>query len=146
MDWTTVEPSRRKRRASHLALELVQEGIPGEWSAEQHFFAMVPLGHAEDLAMHKPALSASMLLVERAPLHLRPIFETVTAHLIRFTSVVERFGRFPHRNEALGRESTPEEIEFLKSWRIRHPAHDYAKQIAVAQSIEDQVRRPDSEG
>jgi len=28
--------------------------------------------------------------------------------------IIERFGRFPHRNEVLGRESTPEEIEFLK--------------------------------
>jgi uncharacterized protein (DUF924 family) len=28
--------------------------------------------------------------------------------------IIERFGRFPHRNAALGRESTPEEIEFLK--------------------------------
>lgn len=133
-----------ERRASRLALELVQEGIPGDWSAEQHFFAMMPLGHSEDLATHKPALSASILLVERAPLHLRPIFETVTAQLIRFTSVIERFGRFPHRNEALGRKSTPEELEFLKSWRIRHPAHDYSAQIAVAQGIEENARSSDS--
>jgi len=32
----------------------------------------------------------------------------------RHKAVVDRFGRFPHRNEALGRETTPEEVEFLK--------------------------------
>jgi hypothetical protein len=30
--------------------------------------------------------------------------------------VIRRFGRFPHRNTILGRTSTPEEIEFLKTW------------------------------
>ena len=29
-------------------------------------------------------------------------------------AIIDRFGRYPHRNEILGRESTPEEIEFLK--------------------------------
>jgi len=33
----------------------------------------------------------------------------------KHAAIVELFGRFPHRNEVLGRESTPEEIEFLKT-------------------------------
>ena len=32
----------------------------------------------------------------------------------RHTEIIERFGRFPHRNEILGRETTPEEAEFLE--------------------------------
>ena len=32
---------------------------------------------------------------------------------LRHKAIVDRFGRYPHRNEALGRTSTPEEIEFL---------------------------------
>ena len=32
----------------------------------------------------------------------------------RHAEIIERFGRFPHRNDILGRDSTPEEIEFLK--------------------------------
>ena len=35
-------------------------------------------------------------------------------HAVRHKAVIDRFGRFPHRNEALGRPSSPEEIEFLK--------------------------------
>jgi uncharacterized protein (DUF924 family) len=33
---------------------------------------------------------------------------------VRHIEIVERFGRFPHRNEVLGRPTTPEESEFLK--------------------------------
>ena len=33
---------------------------------------------------------------------------------VKHKAIVDRFGRFPHRNAALGRASTPEEIEFLK--------------------------------
>jgi uncharacterized protein (DUF924 family) len=35
-------------------------------------------------------------------------------YAIKHKEIIEKFGRFPHRNEVLGRESTPEEVEYLK--------------------------------
>jgi len=40
--------------------------------------------------------------------------EVTVDFAIRHRDIVARFGRFPHRNEILGRDSTPEEIELLK--------------------------------
>ena len=43
----------------------------------------------------------------------REIFENYLDLAIRHRDIVARFGRFPHRNEILGRPSTPEELDFL---------------------------------
>ncbi|MFQ6673019.1 MAG: DUF924 family protein, partial [Candidatus Tectimicrobiota bacterium] len=45
---------------------------------------------------------------------LKPVFESFLDYAIRHKVIIDRFGRFPHRNEILGRASTPEELEFLK--------------------------------
>ncbi len=70
-------------------------------------FVYLPLEHSEDLA-DQEACHALMLSIagfaETADLH-----EWAMKHLV----IIRRFGRFPHRNAALGRESTAEEIEFL---------------------------------
>jgi uncharacterized protein (DUF924 family) len=71
-------------------------------------FVYLPLEHSEDLADQKEchALMLSIAgFAETAGLH-----EWSMKHLV----IVRRFGRFPHRNAALGRESTAEEIEFLQ--------------------------------
>jgi uncharacterized protein (DUF924 family) len=39
----------------------------------------------------------------------------------KFRAVIARFGRFPHRNQVLGRDTTPEEAEFLVDWRKKGP-------------------------
>jgi len=52
-------------------------------------------------------------LIESVP-NLNEGFKNGLDYAIRHREVIERFGRFPHRNKALGRESTPAEIEFLK--------------------------------
>lgn len=123
-------------RAQRLSLSILDAGVPASWSAEHHFFALVPLGHAEDLDMQKRAMAESLPLIKRAPHHLRPMYEIVSAQLIRFRDVIERFGRFPHRNAALGRPNTAEEVRFLQSWQVKHPAHGYADQIAESRNIE----------
>ncbi len=45
---------------------------------------------------------------------MKPLGEEVYRYAVRHREIIERFGRFPHRNAALGRASTPEEIAFLK--------------------------------
>lgn len=77
---------------------------------EAKAFFYLPFMHSEDLrdqrrsvALFKAQLPASGNL----------------AYAIEHAAIVARFGRFPHRNEALGRSSTPEEIAFLKQGGFR---------------------------
>ncbi|MGH6914743.1 MAG: DUF924 family protein, partial [Geminicoccales bacterium] len=52
--------------------------------------------------------------------------ETYLGFALAHRDVIARFGRFPHRNAILGRQSTPEEIEFLKE-----PGADFSKSTAI---------------
>jgi len=65
-------------------------------------FVYLPFEHSESLADQ-----------ERACELMRPLGEDLYDWALRHKRVIERFGRFPHRNAALGRASTPEEAEFL---------------------------------
>ena len=92
------------------ALALSQGAVARGWvekEAEQarRQFWLMPLMHAEDLAVQDSAL----------PLFAR-FTDTRTADFARrHRDVIARFGRFPHRNACLGRESTPVELAFLKT-------------------------------
>jgi len=66
-------------------------------------FVYLPFEHSESLADQ-----------ERACELMRPLGDDLYDWAVRHKRIIERFGRFPHRNEILGRQSTPEEIEFLK--------------------------------
>jgi uncharacterized protein (DUF924 family) len=67
-------------------------------------FAYMPYMHSEDLAAHAEAL----------PLFSQAGLEENLRFLRLHTAIIERFGRYPHRNAVLGRESTPEEQAFLQ--------------------------------
>jgi uncharacterized protein (DUF924 family) len=72
------------------------------------------LEHAEDLSLHKE--SRAFLAAQRAAAvddHTRKELDATLKYLDDHTAVIARFGRYPHRNRALGRESTPEEAEYL---------------------------------
>ncbi len=66
-------------------------------------FLLLPYMHSESREVH---VEAERLYREFAPAGNHD-FE------LRHKAIVDRFGRYPHRNEVLGRASTPEEIEFL---------------------------------
>lgn len=69
-------------------------------------FIYMPLEHSEN--MNDQELSVS-LFKQRTKL------DEQTDYAVRHLAIISRFGRFPHRNEALGRVSTPQEEEFLAS-------------------------------
>ena len=91
-----------------LALGLAQEAIAAGAEAAltpvQRSFLYLPFMHSESLAIHQVALQ----LYERNGLESNLEFERL--HM----SIIERFGRYPHRNAVLGRESTAEELVFLQ--------------------------------
>lgn len=72
-------------------------------------FVYLPFEHAEGVAMQDDAIRLFTRLVGEAPEHADMLYY---AH--RHRAVIERFGRFPHRNETLGRHSTAEEMSFVK--------------------------------
>jgi len=71
-------------------------------------FLLLPFGHSEDLADQ-----------ERAVALARRISAKDLQHAEHHRDIVRRFGRFPHRNEILGRDSTAEEIAYLENGGYR---------------------------
>ena len=99
------------------ALRLTQEGIDQAADAaldpvERMFFYM-PLQHAESLDVQEQSVSVFRRLAGEVPAELQSLFEGVAGYALRHHDIVRRFGRFPHRNAALGRSSTEEESLWL---------------------------------
>ncbi|WP_305043259.1 DUF924 family protein [Geoalkalibacter sp.] len=80
---------------------------------ERAFFYL-PLEHAEDLAMQERSVALFAQLLAEAPPVLREVCSGFYDYALRHQAVIARFGRFPHRNRALGRVSTAAEEEFLR--------------------------------
>lgn len=101
------------------ALEIAQSAIAKGFDEQLHpveaVFMYLPLEHAEDLASQERSVELCRALVARAPTQLVDQFESFVSYAERHHAVVERFGRFPHRNEALGRPATADELEYLAS-------------------------------
>lgn len=95
-----------------LALALagiaVDAGDDAALSPYQRWFLYIPFEHAESMPAQERAIALYTRLAEQTGLS-EPL-----PWVHRHADVVRRFGRFPHRNALLGRESTAEEIEFLK--------------------------------
>jgi uncharacterized protein (DUF924 family) len=97
-------------RARELARRGLERGDDARLPALARVFAYLPLEHAEDaeLQAHSVALFEALAESQDAP-----AFEQFADYARRHRDVVERFGRFPHRNAALGRESTDAERAYL---------------------------------
>ena len=80
----------------------------------ERVFLYLPLEHAESLAMQERAVSLYAQLAHGVAADEQALFNGFLDYARRHCDVVARFGRFPHRNEILGRASTPDEREFLK--------------------------------
>ena len=72
-------------------------------------FVYMPFEHAENLAMQDEAVRLFTRLAATDP-----SFSSMLDYAHKHRAVIERFGRFPHRNAILGRQSTAEEVEFLQ--------------------------------
>jgi uncharacterized protein (DUF924 family) len=115
-------------KASTLALEGIQLGqyaaLETPW--EKTFF-FLPLGHSEDLKKLDIAVTLANQLVQESPQEYRPLLEFSAEQARRHREVVARFGRQPHRNQALGRPSTPEELKYIAHGELVHqrslPSH-----------------------
>lgn len=100
-------------RALELALTGIANGDDGSLAPIKRVFFYLPLEHAEDLAMQDRAVDLFEALEREAPDGGERMFALFTDYARKHRAVIARFGRFPHRNAVLDRESTPEEVEFL---------------------------------
>lgn len=80
----------------------------------QRVFFYLPLEHAEDRDLQAESVRLFAQLRDEAPEHLHETFANYLEYAVRHQEIVDRFGRFPHRNGVLGRKSTEEEVAFLK--------------------------------
>lgn len=87
-----------------LARRAIAEGDHVGASRERRLFLYLPFEHSENPADQAMCMALFVALGD----------ERLTDYAERHKVIVDRFGRFPHRNETLGRQSTDEEIAFLK--------------------------------
>ncbi|MDC3952834.1 DUF924 family protein [Polyangium jinanense] len=80
----------------------------------ERLFVYLPLEHAEDLAVQNLAVARFEKLLDVVTGEARGAFAAYFDYAVRHRDIIQRFGRFPHRNVILGRASTDEEIAFLK--------------------------------
>ena len=88
--------------ALHYAERMLEAGLDREVDPELQVFCYLPFEHSEDL-LHQ----------ERSVALMAGLGETYADYAVRHFEVIERFGRFPHRNRALGRVSSAEEQAWL---------------------------------
>ena len=92
-------------RARRIAAFALARGDERAMSPRHRVFLYLPFEHSEDMADQERSLALFATLDDA----------NAYDYAVRHRDIVARFGRFPHRNAALGRASTPEEIEFLKT-------------------------------
>jgi uncharacterized protein (DUF924 family) len=91
--------------AQGIADRAIEHGHDMAVPEERRIFFYMPFEHAEDLALQDRCVALVKERCNRGQ---------YVDYAERHRAVIARFGRFPHRNEVLGRESTPEEIEYLE--------------------------------
>lgn len=107
-------------KAVSLVLSGLDRGHDRELPYTQRLFFYLPLEHAESLELQERCVNLTKVLAAEVAAdpgadegdHSK--FASYVDYAIRHRDIVARFGRFPHRNAVLGRESTPEELAFLE--------------------------------
>lgn len=93
-------------KALRLTLDGINAGSDNILSLEQRSFFYLPLRHAENVEMQKLGLEKTRELNDAG--------YGTDKYALSHLEIIERFGRFPHRNLVLGRRNTAEEDEYLK--------------------------------
>jgi uncharacterized protein (DUF924 family) len=101
-------------RAAALTLDGMQKAADATLDPARRVFFYMPLQHSEALDVQDESVAAYRRLVDESPEAWRAVLAGPLDYACRHRDIVARFGRFPHRNAVLGRDSTPEETEWLE--------------------------------
>ena len=100
-------------KARAVVERAIASGLDMQLSPVERVFVYLPFEHSEDITDQRRgvALMQTLPVTDDFPAEARAeVIDYAQKHL----AIIERFGRFPHRNAALGRTSTPEEVAFLQ--------------------------------
>ena len=104
-------------KAVALARDALDRRLDHELSFTERHFLIMPLLHSERVADVERAGREFARNADASPSWGRFLAEAGMEQSIKYADVLRRFGRFPHRNAALGRPSTPDEETFLATWQ-----------------------------
>jgi uncharacterized protein (DUF924 family) len=100
-----------------IALELAKDAVERGYHSTLHVieavFLLLPFEHSEAIGDQWLSVKLMGEVHGRAPKALAPVTQSTLEYAQKHAAIVERFGRFPHRNAILGRESTADETKFL---------------------------------
>jgi len=100
--------------ARDVALDSIAKGDENVFSLIERCFLYMPLMHAEDVGLQHQSVASFNRIAGRGEGEVKKFLESGLDYAKKHEEIVERFGRFPHRNAILGRASTKEEEAFLK--------------------------------
>lgn len=101
-------------QALAACLHAQTSGLDAELPHALRYFLYMPMMHAEDVHVQEQSVSAFTRLAQAAPDEIAENCRMGADFARQHAKIIQRFGRFPHRNAILGRTSTEEEAEFLK--------------------------------
>ena len=96
------------------ARSAVAAGFDRTLSAVERVFLYMPYMHSESSAVQDESVTLYAALSSEAPAAIKPFLAEVLSYAERHREIVTRFGRFPHRNETLGRTTSDDEHSFLQ--------------------------------
>lgn len=108
----TAQAFATDAKASELSRYAIAAGFDRELSPLMQMFLYLPLEHSENLddQLESVRLTDALAAKNSKTREMAEVLENAVQHL----EVIRRFGRFPGRNQALGRQSTPEEMDLLE--------------------------------
>ncbi len=109
----TAKAFEKDKVALKLTVEGAMEKLDKGLTPIQRVFFYMPLQHAESRKVQAKSVDIFRKLADAVSPTYQETFETVAQFAELHRDIIERFGRFPHRNKVLGRKNTPEEEEYL---------------------------------
>lgn len=109
----TAAAFEKDKVALKLCVEGAMQKIDRSLAPIERAFFYMPLQHAESRKVQAKSVELFKRLAGAVSPTYRETFETMAQFAELHRDIVEQFGRFPHRNELLGRQNTPEEEEYL---------------------------------
>lgn len=109
----TAEVFRFDRVAMSLAEAGVKRGHLAGLAVPEQAFMLMPFQHSEDIDEQRAGVALMQGLVAEAEPEWRPLAQGYADYAIKHHDIIAQFGRFPHRNQVLGRESTPAEVAYM---------------------------------
>ena len=103
----------------NLSLKMLNNSTINELSSVEQLFALMPLQHSENIQHKNILLTFANDKLNTSYEYDKNIYSSIIEHTKNHRTVLELFGRYPKRNQFLGRVSTPEEILYIKEFQHR---------------------------